>query len=81
MPAHAHPRRPCDPEPALELWRPSRGHPAGGPAGTPLVVQRVERFNGSFLYEVWCTKAHALKTMTQEQIEAMIPATGTPTPE
>ena len=48
------------------------------PAGTGLVVQRVDRLGDLFLYEVWCEKTHVLKSMTQKQIEALISVTGTP---
>lgn len=51
--------------------------PGDKPAGTRLVVQRVERMGNLFLYEVWCEKTHVLKSMTQGQIEALVPVTGT----
>jgi hypothetical protein len=31
----------------------------------------VERFQGSFLYDAWCTATHAEKPYTQDQIIAL----------
>ena len=41
------------------------------PGGTNLIVQRVQRHAGSFLYDAWCSATHTEKAYTEAQILAM----------